>query len=82
MTDYPTQAQGADKMSIISIYDTDAKDLENLLMSEVKVGDADELHNGLIVAVKLIRALQEQIRDLNESVNALRQIIVSKDESK
>jgi hypothetical protein len=69
-------------MSIISIYDTDAKDLENLLMSEVKVGDADELHNGLIVAVKLIRALQEQIRDLNESVNALRQIIVSKDESK
>ena len=68
-------------MGIINIYDTDARDLENLLMESVRVGDADELHNALIVSVKLIRTLQARVDALGESVELLRKIAAEQTEA-
>lgn len=62
-------------MNLIDIYDTDLRDLENLLMSQVQVGDADELHNGLIVAVKKMRQLEARIDALTKSVDLIRQVL-------
>ena len=78
----PIQVQGEMKMNIIDIYNEDARQLQDDLMFQVAGGDPAELHNGLIVAVKLICALQKQINNLDESVNVLRKIIVDRDETK
>lgn len=69
-------------MSQIDIYETDLRDLENLLMFNVPIGDADALHDGLVVAVKKMRVLEARIDALTKSVESIKQMIVDLQELK
>ena len=67
-------------MPQINIYDTQntPRTLRDELMSNVTVGDADELHNACIVLCDFIIGQQREIAELKTSVATLKQIAAVK----